>query len=246
MMKHYLPLLLLISLPSFANDFCYTAEQKLNDLYTAYANYSDTSPSDDELANTVVSILKDPKSKACTWENLADFNVSYSSDKRLMIMDWRVDGGGTMQIFEGAWQYNDGNKLYAGNSETIGFVLDINQMTLNGKTVYFMTNWGAGYTSLHGQSLRLYTFDKNKLNEAKLIQTKEGLVNEIGFAYNPFLMPEKGIHKEKLVHISPSKREFSIPVVIEDMDKPEYGANGRVTNRTLKYRFDGKVFKYVK
>lgn len=245
MMKHYLPLLLLISLPSFANDFCYTAEQKLNDLYTAYKNYSDTSPSDDELANTVVSILKDPKSKACTWENLAEFNISYSSDKRLMAMDWQIDVGGTMRTYAGAWQYNDGKKLYAGGGQ-IGYVTDISQMTLNGKTVYFVSEWEAGYTSLHAQTLSLWTFDKTELVPANLIKTKERLTNEIDFAYNPFLTPKTGIHQERLIHINPKKKEFTIPVVIEDMDKPEYGANGRVTNRTLKYRFDGKVFKYVK
>lgn len=148
-----------------------------------------------------------------------------------------------MRIYEGIFQYRHNNQIATANfADGDGYVLEIGQMTINQKVIYFVVSWGAGDTSLHGQNMSLYTLENGKLIPAKLIKTKEGLTHHIGFAYDPFFMPETGIHSEKLIHINPKNRSFSIPVVIEEKDYP----NGRVTNRTLTYRFDGKYFVYKK
>lgn len=246
-MKKYLPLLLLLSSISFANDFCQTA---VNDINTAYHSYDDNDDYEkhdvllDSLHKVINNKLSQNDSKDCTWENLNDdMNIAYSPDKRLMTMDWEIDKGGTMRTYDGILQYRHNNQIAtAPFDDHNGFVLEIGQMTINQKVIYFVVSWGAGYTSLHGQNMSLYTLENGKLTPAKLIKTKEGLTHRIGFAYNPFFMPETGIHSEKLIHINPKNRSFSIPVVIEEKDYP----NGRVTSRTLTYRFDGKYFVYRK
>ncbi|MDO4895793.1 MAG: hypothetical protein Q3971_00405 [Moraxella sp.] len=223
---------------SHANDFCQTAESRLN---TAYEQYIKNEYDDDtEVKNLVISTLNNPKSLACTWENLAGFNTQTSPDKRLFSVDWRVEGGGTMQIFSGALQYRLNNKVTTTLNET-DRIMSIDQMTLGKQTVYFLTSWGAGYTSLHGQSLHLFTTKNNKPTPAKLIKTKQGLTNTIDFAYDPF-SADDDTNVNELIKINPKRQEFSIPVIIENENFP----NGQITHRTLRYRYNGKQFVYVK
>lgn len=242
-MKKWLFLLLLAAHPAAAEDFCRSAEAEIKRVYQAYKQFDDNSPDEAALGRTVAAALNNPQSIACDWAGLKDFNFAISPDKKLATLDWEEGGGGTMRLYYGAWQYRAGKKAAAGyEAERIGFVTDIAQMPLNGQTVYFISNWGAGYTSLHGLTLRLYRMENGQLMPAKLIRTAKGLTHEIGFAYNPFFLPNTGRHRGKLIHIDPKTKTFTVPVVIDDQKSP----NGRVTNRSLKYRFDGRVFRYVR
>lgn len=246
-MKYLLPLFLLLSGTSFANDFCQRAVNDINTAYQSYENNDDYEKHDlllERLHSVMTKKLSDNDSRHCTWEHLDDdIHINYSPDKHLMTMDWEIEQGGTMRIYEGIFQYRYDNQIATANfADGDGYVLEIGQMTLGKKVVYFVVSWTAGYTSLHGQNLSLYTLDNGKFVRAKLIKTKEGLTHSVGFAYNPFLLPKNGIHSKQLIHINPNKQEFSIPVVIEDKDNP----NGKVTNRTINYRFNGRQFVYSK
>lgn len=228
-----------LSSVSYANDFCQTAIDDINTAYQKYTDYENNIDDDgSQLSALIKKTLSDKQSLNCDWSELKDFNVEKSPDGRLLSLDWRIDGGGTMHVYDTVLQYHNGNYLNVISGDG-GYVLDIDQMTLNNQPVYFINDWEAGYTSLHGQTLSLFTLKNNQLIPANMIKTKKGLTNKIDFIYNPFSIPDD---IEELIQINAKKKEFTIPVVIEN----EQYHNGEVTKRVLRYRHNGKHFVYVR
>ncbi len=220
-----------------ASDFCQNAVKNINTAYQSYRSFADGSYDDDTFSNLVIKTLKDKQTLNCDWSELA-LNVAYSPDKHLMSMDWQVDGGGTMKEFQSVLQYQENNRLTVTNGSN-GYVLEIHQMDIGGKPLYLVKDWSAGYTALNGQTINLYQIKNHTPTPAKLIKTKQGLTHTIGFAYNPFSIPDE---LDKLIEVNAKQKEFSIPVVIENEQYPE----GEVTKRVLRYRYNGKQFVYIK
>lgn len=229
---------------AYATSFCQKAEHDINTAYQNFRNFDDVGVFDkfddnaENLLTLVLNTFNNKQSLTCNWSNLKEFYINKSPDGRLMSISWQTDGGGTMKTFDTVLQYHDGKHLHAIDANIV-LVTDINQMQLNKQSVYFVTSWGAGDTSSHGQVISLFGIKNHQITPAKLIKTKQGLTHQIDFAYNPFSIPDD---IDELIHIHPKRQEFSIPVVIENDAYP----NGEVTKRTLRYRFDGKHFVYVK
>ena len=228
---------------AYGSSFCQQAEHDINTAYQNFRNFDDPDAFDkfdengEKLLTLMLKTFNHKQSPYCHWSNLKEFDISKSPDGRLMSISWQTDGGGTMKTFDTVLQYHDGKHLHAVSTD--GLVLDIAQMTLNKQPVYFISDWEAGYTSLHAQGISLFDITNHKITPATLIKTKKGPTHQIGFAYNPFSIPDG---MDELIQVNAKQREFSIPVVIENDEYP----NGEVTKRRLRYRFDGKQFVYVK
>lgn len=181
--------------------------------------------------------------------------VATSDDGRFRIYSWDLEDGGTMHDYARVYQYQGADgKVYsmsepaaaAGGDEEGGagaFVSDI--FTLDAakdNKVYIVCSTFIGSTNDHYQSANLYRINGDALdNKVKLIKTKSGLTNALGFEYNFFSVVD---HKErpiKLITFDKKTKTLKIPVVIEDKEFP----NGRVTNRFISYRFDGTNFVRV-
>ena len=229
---------------SYANTFCQTAEHEINTSYKKFRDFDDVNLLDnfdknaENLSALILKTLNDKQSLACDWSNLTELDVNKSPDGRLLSISWQTDGGGTMKTFDTALQYHDGKHLHATTIDN-GFVMNIHQMLLNKQPVYFINSWGAGDTSLHGQALSLFGIKNHKITPAKLIKTKQGLSHQIDFTYNSFSIPDD---MDELIQINTQKKEFSIPVIIENDKYP----NGEVTKRVLRYRYNGTYFVYTK
>lgn len=178
--------------------------------------------------------------------------IATSDDGKFRIYSWDLEDGGTMHNFARVYQFigADG-KVYSKTDEAStaedeggpgSFVTDIFMLDTNAGKVYIVCSTFIGSTQDHGQSADLYKIEGNKLNDkVKLIKTKSGLTNSLSFAYNFFSVVDRKERPVRLISFDKRTKTLKIPVVIEDQEFQ----NGRVTNRTISYRFDGTYFVKV-
>lgn len=175
--------------------------------------------------------------------------VSTSKDGKLRVYSWDLQSGGTMHDYDMVVQYTKRNGkmgVWSTNEdeETGGgaFVHDIFQVASANSPIYLFVSTFIGSTSLNGQTIKAVRINGEKLDmEPKLIRTAEGLTNSISFGYDFFSVVDRRERPVKLFKFNEAKKEFSFPVVIEDEETPQ----GRVTNKMITYRFNGKNFVKV-
>lgn len=171
--------------------------------------------------------------------------VATSADGKLRVYSWDLETGGTMHDFESVYQYRGkSGKVYTWtetrDDESAGtFCTQIFDVPSANGTIYLTNSTFIGSTSLAGQSIDVVRIDGEKLDtKAKLIRTGSGLKNSISFGYDFFSVVDHPERPVKLVYFNAAKKEFRFPVVIEDDKTPQ----GRVTNKFITYRFNGKYF----
>ena len=172
--------------------------------------------------------------------------VTTSRDGKLRIYSWDLETGGTMHDYTSVFQYQGASgKVFTwtpdGNDDDSGgaFYPHIFQIGSKDGPIYLANSLFIAEGTLHGQSIEALQINGDKLNtKPKLIRTGSGLQNSIDFSYDPF---SGSGDTEDLVRFDPVKQEFRFPVIIEDK---EHG-NGRITNRLITYRFNGRYFVKV-
>ena len=131
------------------------------------------------------------------------------------------------------------------NENTSGgpFYTDIFEVTTRTGPIYLASSTFIASTSMHGQSLNALRIDGEKLDQkANVIKTRSGVTNEVGITYDFFSVADRPERPVKLFLFNAAKKEFRFPVVIED----EETFLGRVTDKFITYRFNGKYFVKVK
>ncbi|MBV9241504.1 MAG: hypothetical protein JO314_05805 [Acidobacteria bacterium] len=175
-----------------------------------------------------------------------------SADGRLRTYSWDTDTGGTMHDFLTVYQFrgSDGKvgswaDPYSMDMEKRGagaFVTQIFQTPSAAGTIYLTTSTFIGSTSLAGQTISALRIGRDRLDlKPKVIKTAKGLTDSISFEYDFFSVVDHPERPIKLVFYDPKNRSFRFPVVIEDSKTPQ----GRVTNKFITYKFDGKYFVKV-
>lgn len=172
--------------------------------------------------------------------------IATSDDGKFRIYSWDLEHGGTMHDYARVYQYQGGDgKVYSSADEkneegSIGsFVYDIFTLDAKNGKIYIVCSTFIGSTSDHSQSARLYKIEGGKLDDnVKLIKTKSGLTNSLGFGYNFFSVVDREERPIKLISFDKKAKTLKIPVVIEDKEFP----NGRVTDRFITYQFNGNYF----
>ena len=85
--------------------------------------------------------------------------------------------------------------------------------------------------------LSVNAIENGKLNEnVKLFKTREGLTSGINVPFDFFTVVNRPERPLKLIKYDDTKKTLSIPIVYE---------NGKVTNRFIVYKFNGKYFERV-
>jgi hypothetical protein len=178
--------------------------------------------------------------------------VVTSRDGKFRAYSWDTEEGGTMHDFVAVYQYRGASGKahtwttpYTQDMEERGageFVHQIFQTATGAQPIYLAVSTFIGSTSLAGQSITAYKIAGEKLDtNPKVIKTSSGLTNTIRFAYDFFSVVDHPERPIRLFSYNEGKRSFRFPVVIEDSKTPQ----GRVTNRFITYRFDGKYFVKV-
>lgn len=174
--------------------------------------------------------------------------ISTSEDGKLRIYSWDTEDGGTMHNFDRVYQYRGADgKVYSKTDELSegdagSFVYDIFTLDASGGKVYLVCSDAILSTSDVGQSVNLFKIENASLNdEIKLIKTKTGLQNSLGFEYDFFSVSDRPERPIKLISYDKAAKSIKIPVVLKD-EKFQYG---KVTNKFIVYQFDGKYFVKV-
>ncbi len=175
--------------------------------------------------------------------------IATSDDGKFRIYSWDLEDGGTMHDFTNVYQYMGADgKVYSKTDSRDeegdygGFVTDIYTLDTKGGKVYIVCSTFIGSTKLNFQSANLYKIDGKTLDDkVKLIKTKSGLTNTLGFSYDFFSVVDRAERPIRLISFDKKTKTLKIPVVIEDEEFPD----GRVTKKSISYRFDGTYFVKV-
>lgn len=174
--------------------------------------------------------------------------VATSADGKRRIYSWDLEDGGTMHDFANVFQYQGkSGKVYvwadASGDEGGGpFYTQIFQLPTRNGPIYLASSTFIASSSLNGQTLKAFRIDREKLDrQAKVIKTSSGITDNVGFAYDFFSVVDRPERPVELFSFDAAKKEFRFPVVIEDDKTPQ----GRVTDKFITYRFNGKYFVKV-
>lgn len=203
----------------------------------------------DAFKNKLLKYTKKPATLGYKFPELdKSMYIATSDDGKFRIYSWDLQDGGTMHNFARVYQFvgADGkvySKTGAAAAEDEGdpgsFVTDIFTLDTNAGKVYIVCSTFIGSTQDHSQSANLYRIEGNKLNDkVKLIKTKSGLTDSLSFAYSFFSVVDRPERPVKLISFDKKTRTLKIPVVIVD----EELRSGRVTNKSISYRFNGTYF----
>lgn len=184
-------------------------------------------------------------------------SIVTSRDRKFRIYSWDMETGGTLHDYSSVLQYKGASgSVYTWTSPTTeiddgeepssgvgsgGYYINLFQIDTPKGPIYLANSFGMYCGVCRNQAIEIATIEGEKLDrEPKLIKTAEGLTSEIGFEYAADSIPEK--YRNGFITVNSAARSFTFPIVIEVED-----ANvGRVTSRTITYRFDGTHFVKVK
>ena len=174
--------------------------------------------------------------------------ITTSKDGNLRIYSWDEETGGTMHDHDSVFQYRGrGGKVFTwaarNEGEDIGgFYHEIFQLDTSSGPVYLGVSTFIGSTSLAGQSINVFKIRSDTLDrDVRLIRTPSGFKNSISFSYDFFSVVDRPERPIKLFKFDAANRSFTFPVVIEDEKTPQ----GRVTDKVIRYRFEGNHFVKV-
>jgi hypothetical protein len=168
--------------------------------------------------------------------------LATSDDGLFRIYSWDDQSGGTMRYFKTIFQYKSGGKLYSElirnetTQEELGDWYSDIYTFKNAGTTYYLAVKHAIYSSKDCyQGIKIFSIENATLqHQVKLIKTKTGIRNELGFNFDFFSVVDRNERPVKLIHYDPTEKTISIPVVWE---------NGKVTGKLIVYKFTGEYFE---
>lgn len=227
----------------------------LNDI-EKYSNYSGSPDVDrlekanDQLEVAIIKHGSQPASLAYAFPRLKDkMYIATSRDGKFRVYSWDRDTGGSMHDFDNVFQFRGRSGRIrtwaAPKTDESGageFYTQVFQISTPSGPVYLVNGTGVYSTSLAGQSLEAFRVDGDKfIPDVKIIRTRSGTTGSIRFSYDFFSVVDHPERPVKLFYFDDARRSFRFPVVIEDRKMPQ----GRVTDKYITYRFDGKQFVKV-
>ena len=187
---------------------------------------------------------RQPSSITDTFTALRDkgLHMATSDDGLFRIYSWDDQGGGTMRYFKTIFQYKSNGKLYSKvirdetSQEELGdWYSDIYTFKNAGKTYYFAVKHGIYSSKDCYQGIKIFGIENGTLqHDVKLIKTKTGIRNELGFDFDFFSVVDRTERPVKLIDYNPTEKTISIPVVWE---------GGKVTSKRIVYKFTGQYFE---
>lgn len=167
--------------------------------------------------------------------------ISSAKDGLFRIYSWDEQVGGTMHFFDNVMQYKLGEKTIA--------VLDIPKsdgdnrpnynkiytFVNNGHTYYLAVFSEIGSTKDIGRGVNIFQIENGKLINANIIKTGSGMHSQLSFGYD--LSKGNDVKINSDVYFDEKNTIISLPLV---------AANGKLTAKTITYKFNGQYFEKVK
>jgi hypothetical protein len=187
---------------------------------------------------------RQPSSITDTFTALRDkgLRIATSDDGLFRIYSWDDQGGGTMRYFKTIFQYKNDGKLYSKiirvetSQEELGdWYSDIYTLKNAGKTYYLAVKHSIYSSKDCYQGIKIFSIVNGTLqHDVKLIKTKTGIRNELGFNFDFFSVVDRTERPVKLINYNTNEKAISIPIVWE---------NGKVTSKLIIYKFTGEYFE---
>ena len=178
--------------------------------------------------------------------------MTTSKDGNLRTYSWDGEEGGTMRDYYTVYQFRGkSGKSHAWSEPATqnmeqrgagGFVHQIFQTDTASGPIYLTVSTFIASTSLAGQTISVVRIDGEKLDRSpKVIKTHSGTTSSITFGYDFFSVVDHPERPVRLVFFDEAKKSFRFPIVIQDKKTPQ----GRVTNRSITYHYNGTYFVKV-
>jgi hypothetical protein len=172
-------------------------------------------------------------------------SIATSVDGLFRIYSWDTYTGGTMHFFDNVYQYKANGKVFAKaikESEDEGdpgyLYSSIYSLSSTGKTYYLGLRHAIYSSKDTYQGVKAFIISNNSLNtETKLIKTKTGLRNALGFEFDFFSVVDQLERPVRLIRYDAATKTLRVPVVLED---------GKVTDKSMVYQFTGQYFERKK
>lgn len=225
------------------------AKVSKNSAYSGDSDFDSLAKANDDFKVKMLQYTKIGATLKYKFDELnKEITITTSEDGKLRAYSWDRLDGGTMHFFETVYQFlGQDSKVYSQTVEREegdagGFVYDIFSVETKSGKIYLICNYGIGSSQDRGEGVKLFRIDSSKLNDqVKLIKTKSGLTNSIGFSYNFFSVVDKKDNNGGQIVFDKNAKILKIPLVIED----KKFENGRVTDKFINYKFDGTYFVKV-
>jgi hypothetical protein len=257
-MKRYLLfLLLLLKLPVYGQNLK-SLEDKLTKLAEQRSDWShnQNDHSYDSLAKYNKQFEKlilnftatNPNTLNHQFNSNTGLDIVTSKDGRFRIYSWNTLEGGTMQYFRNIYQYRVGGKVYSApntitEQDNGARFYEINEVTVSGKQYYLSSSISVGSTALYYYQAKVFSIENGKLNpNAKLIKTKSGIKNTLGYEVNLSSSSNRnrtdGVEPMDYIKLLYDRGNNTILI-------PLINADGRVTKGKIKYQLRGKYFEKI-
>jgi hypothetical protein len=222
------------------------ASDKLFSFYQPYKSDSLDKYSEQLRNQTIEALSKNPGTLKYPFQMLIDsnaFEIVTSEDSLFRIYSWDTWTGGTMHFFNNIFQYSNNGKvttelLELTEDDPSGFYSDIFTLRSADKTFYLVINNGMYSTKDVVASIQVFTIEKGKLNQnVKLIKTSSAMTSMISVEFDFFSVVDRPERPVRVIKYDKNKKIIYIPVVYED---------GKVTDKFIQYKFNGKYFEKYK
>ena len=172
-----------------------------------------------------------------------------SPDRKLRVFSWDDQTGGSARRYGVVFLFADAkgrlrSSIEEANEDDVcnGFYHQVIQNDGKAGRHYLLVSTAICGGGLASENLSAVRIDGTRISDLAVIKTASGLQTSVGFQYSPFSVKGHNERPMRLFNWNASTREFSFPVVIEDDDAPA----GRVTDKSITYRFDGKYYIKLK
>ncbi|MCW3466627.1 hypothetical protein [Chitinophaga nivalis] len=189
---------------------------------------------------------KNPATLSAAFKRLREqhLDIVTSKDQQLRVYSWDDESGGTMRFFRNVYQYKSNGKLFAVSLRKKDKPLDagaacigLHRIVHKEKT-YYLGVYQSIYSGMVNYArIQAFEITNDRLNEhVKLIKTKTGLKNKLGFSYNFFSVVERKERPIILINVDTAAQTISIPVVSPD---------GVVTDKQIRYQLKEDYFERI-
>jgi len=176
--------------------------------------------------------------------HVADVNIMTSDDSLFRMYVWNsfISRKGGWAMYDMVFQYNPGDSVRActmphpdQKTSTTAFYNAVYTIKGDEKTFYLATYENKDTGKKREEGIKLFTIEKGKLNDTvKGIKTATGFHNEVNYIYD--IGTKEDPSPDNGISYDTATATVEIPVVLE---------GGKMTERHIKYHFNGKYFEKV-
>ncbi len=174
-------------------------------------------------------------------------SIASSPDSLYRIYSWDTWRGGTWHMFENIYQYKGKDKIHSLymildladslNKYPQGSLYsDIFSLNTHDTTYYLAISHNTYSNKDCKQRIEISYIENGSLIDVKLIKTKTGIRNSLGFNYDFFSVVDRPERPVKLITYNSTTQTINIPVVLVD---------GKITDKFIHYKFTGEYFEKV-